>query len=259
MHLNRSATARLTAAVLAGGACFSLLAQQQPPAKPATAARPASAAAPAPAAAPAAAASAARGFGAARGPLLTRDELRACFSQEDDLKKRLDEQHAARAPLEQEKKAIADEQALMRAERATIDGGELATAVPAFTERTRVFTERRARWEERVKAFNAAGRTATVEERDALNTERAALEKEHGALEAERVRLQGLQAARGEAVQTFNAKIRALDARVAEWNKRNNAFNEINGTLEAERSAWGANCGNRRYREEDELAIRSGK
>jgi len=253
MHLNRSAAVRLAAALVAGGACMPLLAQQAP-AKP-PAARPA----PAAAAAPAAPASAARGFGAARGPLLTRDELRVCFSQEDELKKRLEGQDAARGPLEQEKKAIADEQALMRAERAKIDGAELAAAVTAFTERSKAFAERRARWDERVKAYNDAGRTATAEERDALNTERATLEKEHGALEAERQRLQGLQAARTDAVQAFNVKIRALDARVAEWNKRNNAYNDANGAIESDRLAWSASCGNRRYREEDELAIRSGK
>ncbi|MBI5716593.1 MAG: hypothetical protein HZC37_02775 [Burkholderiales bacterium] len=254
MHLNRSAVARLAAALLAGSGCVPLLAQQAP-AKPPAAARQA----PAAAATPASPAASGRGFGSARGPLLTREELRACFSQEDELKKRLAAQDAARGPLEQEKKTIADEQAVMRAERAKIEGAELAAAVTAFTERTKAFGERRARWDERVKAYNDAGRTATAEERDALNAERAELEKEHGALEAERKRLQGLQAGRSDAVQAFNVKIRALDARVADWNKRNNAYNDVNATLESDRLAWTASCGNRRYREEDELAIRSGK
>ncbi len=254
MHLNRSAAVRLAAALVAGGVCTSLLAQQ-PPAKPPAAARQA----PAAAAAPAAPASSSRGFGSARGPLLTRDELRACFSQEDELKKRLEGQDTARAPLEQEKKAIAEEQALMRAERAKIDGAELPAAVTAFTERSKAFAERRARWDERVKAYNDAGRTATAEERDEINAERAVLEKEHGALEAERQRLQGLQAARTDAVQAFNLKVRALDARVADWNRRNNAYNDANAAIESDRLAWSASCGNRRYREEDELAIRSGK
>ena len=60
-------------------------------------------------------------------------------------------------------------------------------------------------------------------------------------------------------MQAFNVKVRALDGRVAEWNKRNNAYNDANAAIESDRAAWGANCGNRRYREEDELAIRSGK
>jgi len=251
-----SAAARWAFALAAAGTCVPGFSQQAP-AKPPTGNR-AAAAAPAAPAAPAAAASA-RGFGSARGPLLTRDELRACFSQEEDIKKRLEALEAARPPLEQEKKAIADEQALMRTERAKLDGAEVAAAVTAFTERNKAFAERRARWEERVKAYNDAGRTATAQERDEINAERALLEKEHGALEAERTRLQGLQAARQEAVQGFNVKIRALDARVAEWNKRNNAYNDAGTALETDRSTWLGNCGNRRYREEDELAIRSGK
>jgi chromosome segregation ATPase len=242
---------RLAAALACGGTSLTLLAQQ-PPARPAPGASAA-------AAAPAAPAASARGFGSARGPLLTRDELRVCLGQEDELKKRLETQDAARGPLEQEKKTIADEQALMRGERAKLEAPELSAAVTAFTERNKAFTERRARWDARVKAYNDAGRTATADERDALNVERAALEKEHAALEAERQRLQAQQAARTEAAQAFNVKIRALDARVGEWNKRNNAYNDAIAALEGDRAAWVSNCGNRRYREEDELAIRSGK
>jgi len=259
MHPIPSAALRRAAAfacLLACGAATPLQAQQQP-AKPPAAARPAATTPPAPAA-PAAAASA-RGFGSARGPLLTRDELRACFSQEDDLKKRLEAQEAARGPLEQEKKAIGDEQALMRAERAKLDGGELATGVAAFSERNKAFNERRVRWETRVKAYNDAGRDASPQDRDELNAERVALEKEQAALEAERKRLVGLQEAHKDLVQAFNAKIRALDARVAEWNKRNGAYNEANASIESDRLAWASSCGNRRYREEDEMAIRAGK
>ena len=247
--------ARMFALLLACGGWAPLQAQQQPAKPPA---RPAPGAATATPAAPAAAASA-RGFGSARGPLLTRDELRACFGQEDDLKKRLEAQEAARGPLEQEKKAIGDEQALARADRAKLEGGELASGVTAFTERNKAFNDRRVRWETRTKAYNEAGRDAKPEERDELTAERAALEKEQAALEAERKRLLGLQDAHKDAVAAFNAKIRALDARVADWNKRNAAYNEANAAIESDRLAWAANCGNRRYREEDEIAIRSGK
>lgn len=249
MHPIPSAALRRTAALaclLMCGAVMPLQAQQ-PPAKPAAGA-----------AAPAAAASA-RGFGSARGPLLTRDELRVCFSQEDDLKKRLEAQDAARGPLEQEKKAIGDEQALMRAERAKIEGGELTAGVAAFTERNKAFTERRVRWEARAKAHAEAGRDGNPQEREELNAERAALEKEQAALEAERKRLVGLQDSLKGAAEAFNAKIRALDARVVEWNKRNAAYNDTNAAIEADRLAWTSNCGNRRYREEDEMAVRAGK
>ena len=207
------------------------------------------------AAAPAAAASA-RGFGNARGPLLTRDELRVCLTQEDDLKKRIERHEAARAPLEQDKKQITEEQAVLRGERTRVEGTD--PAVASFTERGKAFAERLARWSERVKAFTEAGRTGSTaeRERDALNAEREDLEKERTALDAVRARL---QAARQEAVQAYNVKVNALDARGAEWKKRETAYNDAGTALDGERQSWVASCGNRRYREEDEIAIRSGK
>ncbi|MBK9133347.1 MAG: hypothetical protein IPM15_03060 [Betaproteobacteria bacterium] len=254
--MHRRLTPRRAAAfvfLLAMGAAAPLSAQQSQPATPP--ARPA-AAAPTPAA-PAAPAASARGFGSARGPILTRDELRVCFGQEDELKKRIGAQDAARGPLEQEKKAIGDEQVALKAERAKLEGGgELSAGVAAFSERNKAFTERRVRWEARVKAYNDAGRDAREEERDALNAESLALKKEQEALEAERKRLLALQDGNKDVIAAHNAKARALDARIVEWNKRQKAHLEVQDTIEADRLAWMSNCGNRRYREEDELAIR---
>jgi chromosome segregation ATPase len=239
----------LAAALAVGCASLSLQAQTTP-------ARPGAL----PAAAPTTSASApTRGFGSARGPLLTRDELRACLSQDEDLKKRRAAHDAAVGPLEDEKKAIAEQQAAMRAERAKLDGGELNAAVTAFGQRAKVFEERRAKFEVRLKAYNDAGRTATAEEREAIEAERAELQKEHGALEAERKRVQGMQTALREAAQAYNAKIGPFEARVADWNKRQAAFNETGAAIESDRLAWAGSCGNRRYREDDELAIRQGK
>jgi chromosome segregation ATPase len=250
-----SSTRRAAAAAAWAAFCLiggTLTQAQTQPAKPAQAPGRAGAAAAAPAAS-------ARGFGNARGALLTRDELRACFAQEDALKKKLAAQEAARAPLEQDKKVIAEEQSAMRAERAKLQGGELPAAIAAFTTRSNTFNERRMRWEARLKEFNDAGRSAKTEERDALEAERLELEKERTALEAERTRLQAQQDERAQGTQAFNVRVKALDARVDEWNKRSHAWNDANVALEAERGEWVTNCGNRRYREEDEIAIRSGK
>jgi hypothetical protein len=206
----------------------------------------------------AAGASAPRGFGTARGPILTRDELRTCLAQEDDYKKRVVSRDTARAPLEQEKKAIADDQIAMRTERAKLDAGATDPAVVALNERSKAFTERLERWNARVKAFTDAGRTgsAAEREREAINAERVELENERAAIETERVRI---NSSRAEVVNAFNAKVAALDARVADWNKRNNAWNDSAAAMDAERTTWMSNCGNRRYREDDEIAIRQGK
>jgi chromosome segregation ATPase len=185
----------------------------------------------------------------ARRPLLTKDELHACLSQEAQLKRRLAAHEAIRAPLDQEKRALVDEQAAMRAERAKLDGGEFSAALAAYTDRNTALSERRARWEARVKTFNDAGRGGMAEDREALESERKELEKEFAALSAERKRVQDLQAVHQSGVQSYNAKAAALDARVEDWNKRNRANNEAGGSLESDRRAWIESCGNRRYRE----------
>ena len=54
-------------------------------------------------------------------------------------------------------------------------------------------------------------------------------------------------------------KATALDARVTAWNQNNEQWNADSRALETERSTWVSACSDRRYREEDETAIRQGK
>mgnify|MGYP000370216868 CR=1 FL=1 len=58
---------------------------------------------------------------------------------------------------------------------------------------------------------------------------------------------------------TDNAKVGAFDGRVSDWNQRNAAVNDAAKALEQERLKWMSDCGDRRYREDDELAIKRGK
>jgi hypothetical protein len=50
-----------------------------------------------------------------------------------------------------------------------------------------------------------------------------------------------------------------VDARIAAWNERNGQWNDTSNALEAERKGWVTACADRRYREDDENAIRRGK
>ena len=61
------------------------------------------------------------------------------------------------------------------------------------------------------------------------------------------------------AVNAYNARVGTLDKRVVDWNQRNAQWNEASKALEIERKDWVDQCGNRRYREDDEKAIRAGK
>ena len=92
--------------------------------------------------------------------------------------------------------------------------------------------------------------------RRAINAEREEIDRASKALNDDRARL---QTSTETAVNAFNAKAAAVDARIADWNRRNQAWNDAGSELEDTRKTWVANCGDRRYREDDEIAIKRGK
>lgn len=234
---------------------------QTPPAKPALkpAAKPA-AAAPAAAKVPEDKTLSLGGGSAASkgGPMLTRDELRVCLKDEETVRTRLADHDALRAPLDQEKKDITTAQADLRLEREPIDA--LKGRADAFAAKIRDYSARVKSWDERMKLLIDDPRPSgpAYESRKlALNKEREEIEKERATLEGERAAISA--AASGDSVRAHNAKAVALEARVASWNERNNKWNEAIAALDGERKAWLAACADRRYREDDELAIRRGK
>lgn len=113
-------------------------------------------------------------------------------------------------------------------------------------------------WNDSVAAFNAnppAGSRAD-KVRDQLNAERGQLEKLKTGLEGERT---ALTTNSEHAVAAYNAEAEALQKRVQDWNHRNEAWIKQSTALDDERHTWTTDCANRRYREDDEKAIQSGK
>ena len=191
------------------------------------------------------------------GPILTRDELRVCLKEEERLRSRLAELEAGRSPLDREKEALSAEQAALRVDRAPLE--ELKKKADEVSGRIRDYGVRVEAWNKAVADFNATPRAnAAVAERQRseFNRQREELAKLQAELEAEKLR----HAAESEAtVQAYNQRVATLDARVVDWNQRNNVANDASKALEGERQAWLASCGERRYREEDEQAVRAGK
>ena len=196
------------------------------------------------------------GASARGGPVLTRDELRACFKNEESIRTRLATQTAARGPLDTEKQSIAADQQALRAERAPVE--DIKKRSEEFAAKVKQFGVRVQDWTARVEAHNAAKPSAVGYEKegDDLNRERAAIAKERTDYEAERA---ALAAESAKLVTAYNAKAREVDARVQAWNKRNAEWNETSAALEAERQDWVVTCAGRRYREDDEEAIRRGQ
>jgi hypothetical protein len=196
------------------------------------------------------------GSGGASRPILTREELRACLQREQTLRPRLSAIEAARQPLDTEKDAIAADQEALRADREAID--ERRRRVDDLSARMTAYGERVTDWNARVKELNESPRRGPQADRARvqLNREREELEKQRLALEAEKAEL---SVGSETMVSDYNAKATALQARIAAWNERNGKWNEDSELAEAERKDWVASCSDRRYREEDELAIKRGR
>lgn len=195
--------------------------------------------------------------GAERRGIMSRDELRTCLNDESSFKTGLQGLDAQRGPLETEKASLAVDQQSFKDERTAMEADQ-KTATNDLNARVAVLAERIEKSNARVKAFNDAGRTGSAAERErlAINAERIVIDEERKALDADRERVVERLKQR---VASYNDKAKLVDQRVVDWNTRNNQLNESAKSLEAERSEWVSNCSNRRYREDDEIAIKAGK
>jgi hypothetical protein len=180
----------------------------QAPAKPVakTAAKPA--AAPSKAAPAAAEKTMSLGGKSGSGPILTRDELRTCLSQEETIRKRLDAHALLRAPLDKEKADLAAAQQTLRAERGSLD--DMKKVAETLAERMKAYGARVTAWNERSTDFSKNRPSGAKGERDlaALNKEREQLGVQQKALEAEKAEF----AAKSEGVvRDYNAKVAGVD------------------------------------------------
>ena len=190
------------------------------------------------------------------GKLLTREELRACFKRRDDLTARLADVEAQRKALDAERDAITQDRAALTGERDAVK--QKTDAVAALEPRMVAFKQKVDDWQARVTAFNDSGRVGVMADRQRadLQREQVALNTAQKELEAERV---AATTAAQEAISAFNTKVSAVETRATDWNTRNGKLNEVTQTVSDDRQGWVTECSNRRYREDDETAIKRGQ
>ncbi len=187
------------------------------------------------------------------GPLLTREELRACMKQQTELGTRRNALEEQSKQLAQDKVAVLGEAEALKAERAKIESTR--GAVADINARQSALSARVVQWNERAKALTESDRRPSTGETRALERDRLALQAESEALQAERAALPDMQTA----VNAFNSRAAAQDQKVVEWNERNKKLADATEALASDREQWTADCGNRRYREDDEIAIKRGQ
>ena len=100
-------------------------------------------------------------------------------------------------------------------------------------------------------------------DREALGQREKPLDREKAEIVAEgesiKAARETLDRTSEEAIQAFNQRVLDNDARVDDYNKRNAALKADATAWQAASDQWKTQCGDRRYREDDEIAIKRGK
>jgi hypothetical protein len=192
----------------------------------------------------------------ASGKLLTRDELRACMKRRDALAAQRADIDRERAALDAEREQIGKDSAGMKEERDAVN--QKTEALTALRPRLEAFKLKSEDWQARNTAFTAANRTdiGADRARSTLEREQIALRTTQQELEAERL---ALTSSAEQAIARFNARATVVDGKAADWNQRNGKLNTLSQTADDDRQTWVSECGNRRYRETDEDAIKRGQ
>lgn len=184
--------------------------------------------------------------------VLTREELRSCMKRQDAVRQSRVDMESQGSALETERVQVEGSAAALEAERATIETQR--TAIAALSTR---FAEHKARVEDwNARMAQAQERRTTDRAMREMDLERQALEKSAAALETERA---ALLPAHEEAVKAYNAHVEQRAQRIADWNTRNAQQADAERKAENARLDWMEDCSGRRYREDDEAAIKAGK
>lgn len=186
--------------------------------------------------------------------LMTRDELRACMKAADDIKQRTASLEQRKAALTQEKAKIAPANEELKGYRTEL--ASYVDAVKAADAAVRAHAEKVEVWNNELKDAEESKMKTAERRKKQLLAERAELDATNKALiDARAAKVKEYDAA----VERFNARAKGVEAMVNDWNQRNEKLADDGDALLEARTNYAADCANRRFREEDELAIKQGK
>jgi chromosome segregation ATPase len=190
------------------------------------------------------------------GKVMTREELRACMKQQQTLATRKSELESRQAALTSERAQIQTETDAIKADQGalTSDKGQ----VDALNERIAAFQTRAKALQDRREEFDRLGRSgpAADRERRVMDKEALDLKKEETDINAAR---EGIVKTSQSSADKLNARVQAQQDKAQRWNDESKKLSTEQQAYEDERIGWIDNCGNRRYREDDEKAIKAGK
>lgn len=188
--------------------------------------------------------------------IMTKDELRACMRLKESNDSGMTDMERRRTALDKEREELANAPDSSAAIRAVPDQklAELKQADASYAAHGKAIQD----WNDRMAEFEARAKDMRNADR-----RREVLRQEHLALKATEAKLLAERndkvAAYEASVKEANDKLAQSPNRNAEWNKRSEALASEEQALLESRRKWATECGDRRFREDDEAAIKAGK
>jgi chromosome segregation ATPase len=190
------------------------------------------------------------------GKLLSREELRACLTQQKDLTARKPGLESERAILDRERDELAKIDESLKADEAAMH--KLAQSADDISRRTKELQQQIADYNDRAAKFQMAPPSGPTGDRQrrALDNDKAAIDKATAQLEADRAAI-GPNAE--QMAKTYKARTDTRNQAAEAWNTRNRELTRKVQALDVDQEMFKTDCEGRSYREDDEKAILAGK
>jgi septal ring factor EnvC (AmiA/AmiB activator) len=189
-----------------------------------------------------------------KGAIMSKEELRACLARKDAVDKQRGELTASNEQLTRERDTLQQTGAALRAEGGQIE--QRNAAIRALVERNREHQAKVQDWNARAAKLKDAPPADQERLLAELNAEKDGLQKSFDTLKAEQAQL---SAGFNEQVAAYNARAQEHARNVEALNTRATQLSDQSQAEARERDAWRTSCADRRYREDDEIAIKRGK
>lgn len=186
--------------------------------------------------------------------LMTREELRACMSRQDDIKAKSAALDQSKTSMAQEKQGLTSANDELKALRD--EAGKQSDLFKQTDAAVREHALLVAQWNVDMKEAEDSPMRSAERRKKELQSERAGLATRNNALLAQRGELFKHYSA---AVERFNVRGKTMEASSQDWNQRYASLAAAADKVLEMHDNYSADCGSRRFRVEDETAIKLGK
>ncbi len=183
--------------------------------------------------------------------MMSKDELRSCMKLQDSIKTTAAELEARKLKLAEDKAKIAPANEANKALRAEFEA--LAAAFKAADKAVQEHSARVAQWNAEVKEAESSSMKSAERRKKQLMSERAEMDATNKTLLDDRAEKHKAYEA---AVGRYNERAKQTDGMVTAWNQANEKLADDADKLVDLRADYAADCANRRFKEDDEIAIK---